>query len=170
MARARGIYGFEMGDLSGLTGSGVSAANMINDSASARSGNYRYNSKVTVATQNHAVTFTLGTATAGTPIDTRLRVYFRPITFPGTSGLVIARLGPLQLEMSTTGTLRLVGVGTTSAYQGSTTLNHWYRAELHCLGLERTGGVTNSTRVRGQIDVYDMGTDGLTETGLPLSI
>ena len=163
MARLRGVVGFETGDLTGLGAVGASAADILLNAAIARTGQGYFNAKVTGAVQNKAVTITIGDAISGGNVDVLLRVFFKPVTFPSSNDLSIAKLGLLGLDMNTTGALRLSGVGANSSYAGTTIVGHWYRADFHLWGVEKTGVVVNSMRQAGTIDVYDHGTDGLTD-------
>lgn len=168
MARERGLYGFEPGDLTGLTPlGGAGASNMVADAASARSGTYRFNSKVTVAAVARGVRWTLQAAFGNADhFEFRFRFYFRPVVFPSADNVMIGGLAAfLILDMDTGGKLRIEGsgfVGLPTAYTAdATVLNRWYRADFRLHGLKNTGGKTNSGRMRGTVDVYDVGTTGL---------
>jgi len=146
---------------------------LINDAALARSGNWRYNGKITTPTVNGGVNVNLAALTlnASELFDLRARICFQPITFPSVTDFhvgVFSGVPELRLEMNTTGALRRNGSGgfsPPSAYQGSTSLGRWYYADFRIHGL-RTAGTDNEFRIRGTIDVYDVGTNGLASPAL----
>lgn len=171
MARTRGICGFETGRVDAgysLVGAGASIV-----AGTARSGNYKFQDKRTVAGAGSFCNIvTNGGVASGALFQLKFRFYFQPVTFPSADGLVLGEMSSLgvRLEMNTTGQLRLNSVLVTApAYAGSTTLGHWYQARIYIQGYNKASTVVNSGRYRGILEVYDVGTSGTDTPSLVLS-
>ncbi len=159
MSRSRGICGFE----TGRTDAGYSIVGGALTSLVARTGNYAYQDKKTVAATNGFCTITTQGVADGGLFQLKLRGYFQPVTFPSSSGLYLITISGLnvRLEMNNLGQVRFNSSLTTApAYSAQTILGHWYLCRLRLQGYNKLSGLDNSSRMRGLVELYDVGIDG----------
>ena len=149
------IIGFELGPFVPTSGvnigyldfpNGYNTTDITTDSK--RSGTYGFKG---LSSGNLSANVRLLLANTGLPAalwEMRARFFFRIETYPSADNVVVARVGSgsiafeFQLQMNTTGQLRAVPSfcgNTTTAYEGSFSLNTWYQVKMRFYG-EGTGG------------------------------
>lgn len=103
---------------------------------------------------------TLPIPSSGQVFDYRMTIYFRVKAHPSVTNTFVAGcFTNCQLEMNTTGQVRIKGPGALAASAYSTQVlpvdpTLWYRLELRHYGLAKTSAKSNSGRSRSYADVF----------------